>query len=63
VHFTVVDELVLNYVPDLARNDIVLLGDVLKLVGDHAEDPGEDDGLNTISGRVIDERSIGERGW
>jgi hypothetical protein len=38
----------------------MLLGDVLKLVGDRAEDLGEDDGLHAIPGRVVDRRSVRE---
>jgi hypothetical protein len=51
---------VLNCSPDLERGDTVLLGDVMKLAGDHAYDPGEDDGLNVILGRVVDGRSVEE---
>jgi hypothetical protein len=58
--FTVADELVLDCVPEFPRSDVVLLADVLKLVGDCAEDPGEDDGLHAIPGRVIDRRSVEE---
>jgi hypothetical protein len=58
--FAIVDELVLDHVPDLTRGDTVLLGDVLKFADDHAEDPGEDGGLHAIPGRVIDTRSVGE---
>jgi hypothetical protein len=59
-HFTVADELVLDHAPDLVRSDVVLLGDVLKLIDDRGEDPGEDIGLHAIPGRVIDGRSAGE---
>jgi hypothetical protein len=51
---------VLNRAPDLVRGDILLLGDVLELTGDHADDLGEDDSLHVVPGRVIDGRSIGE---
>jgi hypothetical protein len=47
-HFIVVDELVLDHAPDLACGDVVLLCDVLKLIGDHTKDPGEDDALNAL---------------
>jgi hypothetical protein len=58
--FAVADELVLYRVPDLARGDVVVLGDVLKLVGDRAEYPGEDDDLHEVPGRVVEGWSIGE---
>jgi hypothetical protein len=50
--FIVTDELMLS--------GVVLLGDVLKLTGDRAKDPGEDDGLYAIPGKVVYERGIGE---
>jgi hypothetical protein len=56
--FTVADELVLDRVPDLAHGDAVLLGDGLMLAGDHAKDPGKDDCLHAVPGRVIDGRGI-----
>jgi hypothetical protein len=58
--FTIADELVLDRAPDLSRGNIVLLGDVLKLVDDHAEDTREDDALHVLPGRVIDGRGIRE---
>jgi hypothetical protein len=60
VCFSIADELVLDRAPNLARGDAVLLGNVLKLVGDRAEDPGEDDSLYAVPGRVVDGRIIGE---
>jgi hypothetical protein len=42
--FAVAGELVLDCVPDLARGDAMLLGNVLKLIGDRVEDPGENGG-------------------
>jgi hypothetical protein len=61
MRFTVVDELVLVHAPDLVRGDVMILGDVLKLTGDCAEDAGEDDGgLHAIPYMVIDGRSIRE---
>jgi hypothetical protein len=60
VHFVVADELVLYHALALARSDAVLLGDVLKLTSDRAEDPRLDDNLHAIPGRVIDGRSVGE---
>jgi hypothetical protein len=60
VCFAVVDELVLDCAPDLVHGDAMLLGDVLKLTGDRAKDPGEDDSLHVIPGRDIDGRSVGE---
>jgi hypothetical protein len=62
VHFTVADELVLDLALDLVQGDAVLLGDVLKLAGDRADDPGEDDTLHAFPGRVIDGR-VSERTW
>jgi hypothetical protein len=59
-HFIVVDELVLNRKLDLARGDVMLLGNVLKLANDRAENPGEDDDLHALPGRIIDGRSIRE---
>jgi hypothetical protein len=58
-HFTVADELVLDRVPDLACDYVVLLGDVPKHTDDCVEDLGEDDCLHAIPGRVIDGRSVG----
>jgi hypothetical protein len=58
--FSIADELVLDRVTDLACRDAVLLGDVPKLTGDRAQDPGEDDSLHAVPGKVIDRRSIGE---
>jgi hypothetical protein len=57
--FTIPDELVLDRALDLAHGDVVLLGDVLKFTGDHDKDPGEDDNLHAVSGRVVDGRSMG----
>jgi hypothetical protein len=37
--FTVTNELVLDRALDLVHGEIVLLGDVLKITGDCAEDP------------------------
>jgi hypothetical protein len=54
----VVDELVLDRVPDLMCGDTVLHGDVLKLAGDCAEDLGEDDTLHVLPGRLVDGRGI-----
>jgi hypothetical protein len=59
-HFTIANELVLDRAPNLVHGDVVLLGDVLKLIADRAEDPGEDDGFHVIPGRVVDGRSVGE---
>jgi hypothetical protein len=39
-HLAIADELVLEHEPNLARDDITLLGDVLLLTGDRAEDLG-----------------------
>jgi hypothetical protein len=36
--FSVVDELVLDHAPDLARGNVVLLGDVLNLTDDSAKE-------------------------
>jgi hypothetical protein len=58
--FAVVNELMIDHKPDLACGDAMLLGDVLKLAGDRAEDLGEDDGLHAIPGRVVDRRSVRE---
>jgi hypothetical protein len=55
-----VDELLLDRVPDLVCGDVVFHGDVLKLTNDRAEDPGEDDALHALLGRVVDERGIRE---
>jgi hypothetical protein len=60
VCFIVADELVLDRAADLARNDAMLVGDVLKLAGDRVEDSGEDDGLHAIPGKVVDKRSVRE---
>jgi hypothetical protein len=60
VCFPVADEMVLNRALDLVCGNAMLLGNVLKLVGDHAKDLGEDDSLHAILGRVIDGRSIKE---
>jgi hypothetical protein len=51
--FAIADELVLDHVPDLARGDPVLFGDVLKLTGDHAN-PRED---NTLQERTWSAKS------
>jgi hypothetical protein len=59
-HFIVADELVLDHAPDLVHGNVVLLGDVLKLTGDHAEDPKEDDGLHAITGKIVDGRCVVE---
>jgi hypothetical protein len=59
-HFTVVDELVLDRLPNLVLGNTMLLGDVLNLVVDHAKDPGEVDILHAVPCRVIDGRGIGE---
>jgi hypothetical protein len=59
-HFTVVDELVLDRLPNLVHGNTMLLGDVLNLVVDHAKDPGEVDILHAVPCRVIDGRGIGE---
>jgi hypothetical protein len=45
---------------DLVCDDVVLLGNLLKLPGDRDEDLGEDDGLHAIPGRVVDGRRTGE---
>jgi hypothetical protein len=39
---------VLEREPDLVRDDVALLADVLKLVDDRAEDPGDDDPLHAL---------------
>jgi hypothetical protein len=59
-HFTIVDELVLDHLPNLVHGNTMLLGDVLNLVVDHAKDPGEVDILHAVPCRVIDGRGIGE---
>jgi hypothetical protein len=41
-------------------DSIMLLGNVLKLAGNHAKDSGGDDALHVIPGRVIDGKGIGE---
>jgi hypothetical protein len=56
----IADELVLEREPDLARSDVALIEDVQKLTGNRAEDPGDDDALHALPGRVIDGRGIGE---
>jgi hypothetical protein len=58
--FTVANELVLECEPDLAHGDAVLLGDVLKHIGDHAEDPEDDDALHALLSRDVDRRGIKE---
>jgi hypothetical protein len=58
--FAVANELVLDRAPDLAHDDAMLLGDVRKLAGDRAKDPGEDDSVHAILGRAIDKKSVGE---
>jgi hypothetical protein len=58
--FAVADELVLDRVPNLACGNAMLLGDAMKLAGDHAEDPGEDNTLHVLPGRVVDGRGIKE---
>jgi hypothetical protein len=58
--FSVDDELVLDRALDLARGNAKLLDDVLKLGGDRAEDPGEDDSLHALPSKVVDERGIRE---
>jgi hypothetical protein len=60
VCFVVATELVLDRVPDLVCSDIMLLGDIRKLVGDRARDLGEDNGLHAVPGRVVDGRCVGE---
>jgi hypothetical protein len=57
--FAIADELVLDHAPDLARGDAVLFGDVLKLVGDHAN-PGVGNALHALPSRVVDRRGIRE---
>jgi hypothetical protein len=57
---TVADELVLEHEPDLARGDVVLLGDVVTLTGDRAEDLGDDDALHTLLSKDIDGKGIRE---
>jgi hypothetical protein len=56
--FAVADELVLDRAPNLACGDAVLLGNVMKLTGDRAKDPGADDTLHVLPSRVIDGRGI-----
>jgi hypothetical protein len=56
--FTIVDELELDCAVDLVCGDAVLLGDVLKLTDDHAEDLGEGDGLHAIPADVACRRRI-----
>jgi hypothetical protein len=58
--FTVTNEPVLDRASQLPHSNIMLLGDVLKLTGDHAKDPVEHDDLHVIPGRVIDGTSIRE---
>jgi hypothetical protein len=58
--FIVVNGLEFDHAPDLACGDTMLLGDVLKLTGDHAKDLGEDDTIHALPGRVIDGRGIRE---
>jgi hypothetical protein len=58
--FSFDDELVLDRVPDLARSNAKLLDDVLKLIGDRAKDPREDNTLHAHPSRVVDGRGIGE---
>jgi hypothetical protein len=54
VHLIVADELVLERELDLARDDVSLLADVLKLTNDRAEDLGDDDVLHALPCRAID---------
>jgi hypothetical protein len=56
--FTIVDELELDCAVDLVCGDAMLLGDVLKLADDHAEDLGEGDGLHAIPTDVACRRRI-----
>jgi hypothetical protein len=58
--FTVANELVLDRELDLACVNVVLLKDVLKLIDDRVEDPGENDALHALSSRVIHGRGIRE---
>jgi hypothetical protein len=60
VRFIVADELILDCAPNLTRDDVVLLGNVLKFTGYHDEDLGADDTLHALPSRVIDRRGIGE---
>jgi hypothetical protein len=60
VCLAVADELVLEHEPDLACGDVVLLGDVLTLTGDRAEDLGDDDALHTLLSKDIDDKGIRE---
>jgi hypothetical protein len=62
VCFAIADELVLDCAPNLAHGDVVLLGDVLKLTGDRAKDPGEDNTLCTLPSKVVDRWGIREDG-
>jgi hypothetical protein len=57
---TVADELVLDGAPDMGCGDAMLLGDVLKLASDHAEDLREDAYLHAVPGKIIDGRSVEE---
>jgi hypothetical protein len=58
--FVVADEMVLYRAPNLAHDDVVLLGDVMNLAGDRAEDPGEDDTLHVLPSKVVVGRGIRE---
>jgi hypothetical protein len=60
VHFIVSNKLVLDRAPYLARGDAVLLDDVMKLIGDRAEDLRQYDALHALTSRVIDGRGIRE---
>jgi hypothetical protein len=60
VRFVVVNELVLECDLDLACSDVALLDDVLKLIGDHTKDPGDDDALHALPSRIVDGRGIVE---
>jgi hypothetical protein len=51
---------VLEHEPDLARGDVMLLGDVLTLTGDRAEDLGDDDALHMLLSKDIDGKGIRE---
>jgi hypothetical protein len=51
---------VLDREPDLARGDAVLVGNVLMLISNCAEDPGDDDALHALPSRAVDRRGIRE---